>query len=192
VVPVGEPGRFDEDQGLVDRARAGDEHAFGQLVRKYQHRALTIARALGVDPADAEDVAQDAFLRAYRGLPRFRGASTFRTWLVQVVTNTARTARRQRATRRETSADEGETSIVDTVADPGNLERATIARDQVSRALATLPDDLREAIVLRDVEGLEYREIAEALGIPIGTVESRIFRGRARLRAALTDGAPNP
>jgi len=189
---VAEPGRVDDDQAVVDRARAGDDQAFGLLVRKYQHRALTIARALGADPAEAEDVAQDAFLRAYRGLARFRGASTFRTWLVQVVTNTARTHRRQRTARRETSADEGEMPIAERLPDPANLEHATIARDRVARALAALPVDLREAVVLRDVEGLDYREIAEVLGVPIGTVESRIFRGRARLRAALTDGAQIP
>ena len=189
---MGEPGRIDDDQALVDRARAGDDHAFGQLVRTYQHRAVTIARALGIDPADAEDVAQEAFLRAYRGLPRFRGASTFRTWLVQVVTNTARTHRRQRTGRREISTDEGEYPIVETLPDPGDLERTAIARDRVARALEVLPADLREAVVLRDVEGLEYREIADALDIPIGTVESRIFRGRARLRAALMEGALNP
>ena len=184
-----EPGRVDEDEALVGRARAGDQHAFGQLVRKYQHRAVTIAVALGIDRADAEDVAQEAFLRAFRGLPRFRGASSFKTWFVQVVTNTARTHRRRRALRRESSADAGEVSIMDTRAAPGDLERATIASDSVARALARLPVELREAVVLRDVEGLDYREIADALDIPIGTVESRIFRGRARLRAALVEGA---
>jgi RNA polymerase sigma-70 factor (ECF subfamily) len=185
---VAEPDRIDVDRTLVDRARTGDDQAFDQLVRRYQHRVVTIARALGVEAAEVEDVAQEAFLRVYRGLAGFRGASTFRTWLVQVVTNTARTHRRQRASRRETSTDEGEMSFVETLADPGNLEHATIARDRLARALAALSPDLREAVVLRDVEGLEYREIAEVLHVPIGTVESRIFRGRARLRAALLEG----
>jgi RNA polymerase sigma-70 factor (ECF subfamily) len=186
---VGDAGR-DEDAVLVARAQSGDEQAFAQLVRKYQHRAVTIARALVPHPADAEDVAQEAFLRAFRGLARFRGASTFRTWLVQIVTNTARSHRRRHVGRHETSADAADVSFFETMAAPGTVEGAAIARDRVARALAYLPRDLREAVVLRDIEGLDYREIADALGVPIGTVESRIFRGRARLRAALAGSAP--
>ncbi len=178
-------GPLDEDRDLVDRARAGDARAFEDLVRRHQQRVVRLARAFVPEPADAEDVAQEAFLRVYRGLARFRGASTFRTWLQQVVVNAARTHRRATLTRRARFGADADSASTD-VPGPDRVEPALIARDRVERALNTLPQDLREAVVLRDVEGLDYREIAELLGVPMGTVESRIFRGRQRLRAAMT------
>jgi RNA polymerase sigma-70 factor (ECF subfamily) len=175
----------DDDQPLVERARRGDALAFERLVQKYQDRAVNCAAAALGGRADAEDVAQEAFVRAYRALGRFRGASTFKTWFYQIVVNTARTHRGRAAARREDREDERDRldarpSVVD-------LERDVIARDRLDRALAALPADLREAVVLRDVVGFEYREIAILLAIPMGTVESRIFRARARLRALLTE-----
>jgi RNA polymerase sigma-70 factor (ECF subfamily) len=182
-----DPGRVDEDASLVERARGGDADAFGQLVLKYQHRVVNFAAALlsGM-PAEAEDVAQDAFVRAYRGLSRFHGASTFRTWLYQIVVNVARTQRSRRIARRE-QPDDPEMPLLESRPSGEDVEERVIDRDRLDRALAGLSDELREAVLLRDVEGLDYREIAVALGVPIGTVESRIFRGRARLRAALTE-----
>ena len=182
----GAPGT-DPDRALVDRARRGDIGAFETLVRTHQHRAVNFARALMSDAADAEDVAQDAFLRAYRGLRSFRGTSSFKTWLYQIVTNTARTHLARRRNRGDRGG--GDTTAASEAtrepAAPDDVERDAIARDEIDRALATLPAEQREAVVLRDVEGLEYAEIAAALGVPIGTVESRLFRGRARLRSAL-------
>jgi RNA polymerase sigma-70 factor (ECF subfamily) len=182
------PAEPDRDQALVQRARRGETAAFGALVREHQHRVVNFIRAMVSDHADAEDLAQETFLRAYRALGRFRGDSTFKTWLYQIAANAARTHLARRRDRPERAAG-------DAAATPGafgdpdtgeNVEAAVIHRDAIDRALATLPEELREAVVLRDVEGLEYREIADALGVPLGTVESRIFRGRARLRAALT------
>lgn len=181
---------MDPDRDLVDRAQAGDLEAFGQLVQKYQHRVVNFVSAL-LPGGDAEDVAQDAFIRAFRGLARFRGASTFKTWLYQIVTNVAHTERERRRTRftREAqpaaASDDGPGDL-DALPGPGDLAGSVVARDRIDRALAALPAELRETVVLRDVEGFEYREIAQALDIPIGTVESRIFRARERLRAALS------
>lgn len=178
----------DSDQELIDRARRGDQEAIRLLVERYQRRVIGLVWGLLGNRADAEDVAQDTFLRAFKALGSFRGQSAFRSWLFQIAINAARTARRTREGRHEDSA--GGTMEMDATAGPDSLERAVVARDRVRRAMATLPSDLREAVILRDVNGLDYREIAQVLGIPMGTVESRIFRGRARLRQALTDPDP--
>jgi RNA polymerase sigma-70 factor (ECF subfamily) len=173
----------DSDQTLVDRAKRGDQDGIRLLVDRYERRVIALAWGLLGNRQDAEDVAQEAFLRAFRSIGSFRGQSAFRTWLFQIAINAARTYRRTREGRRE--GVKGGAMEFDTTPGPESLERALIARDRVRRALATLPSDLREAVVLRDVNGLDYREIAQALGIPMGTVESRIFRGRARLKHAL-------
>jgi RNA polymerase sigma-70 factor (ECF subfamily) len=173
----------DSDQALVDRARQGDQESIRLLVEKYERRVIGLAWGLLGSRQDAEDVAQEAFLRAFRGIGAFRGQSSFRTWLFQIAINAARTYRRTREGRHEDAR--GGAMDFDATPAAGSLERAVIARDRVRRALATLPAELREAVVLRDVNGLDYREIAEALDVPMGTVESRIFRGRARLKQAL-------
>lgn len=185
--PAGPP---DPDAPLVERARRGETEAFESLVRAYQHRVVNFARAMVSDAADAEDVAQDAFVRAYRGLRGFRGGSAFKTWLYQIVANTARThlARRRHRPERPVGSLSDGTEDVPEPRSREDLETAVVQRDAIDRALAALPVELREAVVLRDVEGLEYRDIAEALGVPMGTVESRIFRARARLRDALRRG----
>jgi len=178
----------DDDLDLVAKARAGDLDAFGTLVTRHQHRLVRFVRVMMSSAPDrdaAEDVAQEAFLRAYRALGQFRGQSTFRTWLYQIATNVARTHSAKRRDRKETQ--EPETQYERDRPSGENIERRVIAHDQLRQALQELPDDWREAVVLRDIEGLEYKEIAELLKIPIGTVESRIFRGRQRLKAALLD-----
>lgn len=186
----GTPARRDDDRAEVERAARGDLDAFGVLVGRYQHRVVHFARSLA-GHAEAEDIAQEAFLRAYHGLAGFRGASTFKTWLYRIVVNTARTHRARRPAEAGSPAGGGDPApLIDRAAAPGDLERAVIDRDRIDRALGALPPELREAVVLRDVEGLDYREIAAALGVPLGTVESRIFRGRARLRQVLLDPAP--
>ena len=189
MVPPAQPpdaGGPDPDEPLVARAKRGDEDAVRLLVERYQRRVIGLVWGLLGDRVEAEDVAQEAFLRSFRSLRTFKGQSRFRTWLFQIALNAARTHRRTLARQQEDAV--GGSIDLDTTAGGGSLEQAIIARDRVRRALATLPSDLREAVVLRDVNGLDYREIAEALGIPIGTVESRIFRGRARLRQALEPG----
>jgi len=178
----------DDDLDLVGRARQGDQDAFGALVNRHQHRLVRFVRLMmssAPDREGAEDVAQEAFLRAYRSLGQFRGQSTFRTWLYQIATNVARTHSSRRRDRQEVQ--EPETAHANERPSGENIERRVIAQDQLRRALDALPGDWREALVLRDIEGLEYREIADLLKIPMGTVESRIFRGRQRLKAVLME-----
>lgn len=182
------PAPGDADAAAVARIRHGDLDAFDELVRRYEHRIVNYIGSITSRSVDAEDVAQEVFLRAYRGLRTFRGQSSFKTWLYQIATNTARTHAQKSGRRRE--------DAVGTLGDEGpeghpparsseDLEGTLILRDRIDRALAQLPEDQRQAVVLRDAEGLEYKEISELLRIPMGTVESRIFRARARLRELL-------
>ncbi len=179
----------DPDRTLVDEAIAGSHGAFETLVRRYQTRVVNFALAIVRDTGEAEDVAQETFLRAHRSLGRFRGESSFKTWIYTIAANTARTAmarrgRRQRVGDQSLDADEtrGADQVPAVAPDP---EALLVTRDAIDRALATLPEELRLAVVLRDVEGLDYTEIARVTGAPIGTVESRIFRARRKLRTLL-------
>ncbi|TAK18814.1 MAG: sigma-70 family RNA polymerase sigma factor [Acidobacteria bacterium] len=181
---------MDADRDLVTAAAAGDLDAFESLVQRHQTRLVGYLRGLTNADADAEDLAQEAFLRAYRSLKGFRGTSSFRTWLYQIATNLFRNwleKRRNQAPIHAGSIDEPAPGKDEAVEPPGELapEDRHIQRDAIDRALAALPADQREAVLLRDVEGFDYREIAEQLGVPLGTVESRIFRGRARLKELL-------
>jgi RNA polymerase sigma-70 factor (ECF subfamily) len=179
----------DADRALVEAAAGGDRDAFDELVRRHESAILGLCRALSGGSADAEDLAQEVFVRAWKSLRTFRGDSAFRTWLHRVAVNVARThhasrGKIKRLFRPASPRDEDPPVAVEPI--DARLAR----RDIVERALATLPDDLREAITLRDLQGLDYREIATVLDVPIGTVESRIFRARQRLRpllAALLD-----
>ncbi len=180
----------DPDRALVNAAAAGDRDAFEALVRRHQTRIVNYAMAIVRDPAEAEDVAQETFIRAYRSLARFRGDSSFKTWLYTIATNTARTGlerrgRRGRIEDRSLDDETGPLAAADVPAGDPDAETTLLRRQTIDRALATLPPDLRAAVVLRDVEGLDYKEIAAATGAPIGTVESRIFRARRRLRPLL-------
>ena len=179
---------MDADRALVEAAAEGSREAFDELVRRYQTPVLNLVRVLS-GRADAEDLAQEAFVRAWRGLSGFRGDSTFRTWLYRVTINVVQSHRgrmaRLRALFAAGPAGEDSDDPIESAPDPGDLERRVLDRDAIDRALATLPADLRLAVVLRDVEGLDYRAIAEVTGAPIGTVESRIFRARQRLRKEL-------
>lgn len=178
----------DPDADAVGRATRGDTDAFDELVRRYQHRIVNFVRTQVFRSVEPEDVAQEVFLRAFRGLKTFRGQSSFKTWLYQIATNTARTHLERQGRRKEDAAgrleDEGPDSPPPARSGE-DLERDVVLRDRIDRALAALPEDQRRIVVLRDVEGFEYKEIAELLSIPIGTVESRIFRARAKLRDLL-------
>jgi RNA polymerase sigma-70 factor, ECF subfamily len=178
-----------DDADLVRAAAGGDRQAFDELVRRHQRAIVNLARAMTGGSPDAEDLAQDAFIRAWKGLARFRGDSTFRTWLHGIALNVIRTHRGRLARLREmflTRAD-GDRDPIETAAADDSFEETLVVRQQIDRALARLAPELREAVVLRDIQGLDYKEIAALLSIPIGTVESRIFRARQRLRPLLRE-----
>jgi RNA polymerase sigma-70 factor (ECF subfamily) len=173
----------DQDEALVALAQRGEEHAFEALVVKYQRRiARHVARYVR-RAVDVEDVVQETFIRAYRGLASFRGQSTFYTWLYRIATNAA-----LNAVRREPmpvgvaeDADEGAFAFEPGNSDAENPERTLMASqiaDAVQRALARLKPELAEPLMLYEVEGKTYLQIAEMLGVPIGTVRTRIFRAR--------------
>lgn len=187
------PVMSDPDWPLVEGAAAGDREAFTALVERHQSRVLNLAMTLGVREADAEDVAQDVFIRVYRSIGRFRGEARFRTWLYQVTLNAVRSYRASRTARGEVepTAPEREDAPEPAANDP--IDDRLADRQAIDRALGQLPAEWREAVTLRDVEGLSYREIADLTGAPIGTVESRIFRARQQLRvelAPLIEGRP--
>ncbi len=175
----------DNDQQLVERVQKGDKAAFDLLVRKYQHRVLKLVSRFVNDAAEAEDVAQEAFLKAYRALPAFRGDSAFYTWLYRIAINTAKNtlvSNRRRPIDFDLDLQDPEQHDRQALLKDADTPEGVLLTDEirgvVERALEQLPDDLRTAIVLRELEGLSYEEIAEAMDCPVGTVRSRIFRAR--------------
>jgi RNA polymerase sigma-70 factor, ECF subfamily len=176
----------DIDQAIVERVQRGDKRAFDLLVTKYQRKIFRLLSRLIRDPGEIEDVAQEAFIKAYRALPNFRGDSAFYTWLYRIAINTAKNhlvAQGRRApTSTPTEVEDAENfDDADGLRDVNTPDAVMMSRqvgDAVNRAIDRLPDDLRTAIVLRELEGLSYEEIAESMNCPIGTVRSRIFRAR--------------
>lgn len=175
----------ENDQQLVQRVQKGDKSAFDLLVLKYQHRVLKLVGRFVSDAAEAEDVAQEAFIKAYRALPAFRGDSAFYTWLYRIAINTAKNALVSNRRRpvdfdldlQDPDQYERHARLKEADTPEGVLLTDEI-RGVVEHALEQLPEDLRTAIVLRELEGLSYEEIAEAMDCPVGTVRSRIFRAR--------------
>ena len=175
----------DIDQALVERVQQGDSRAFDMLVQKYQTRIAKLIARFVRNPADVQDVAQEAFIKAYRALPNFRGDSAFYTWLYRIAINTAKN--HLVAAGRKNPSYAVDVQEVEKY-DPGQWlkEYATPEREMladeiqqtVSAAMEALPTDLREAISLREIEGLSYEDIAAVMDCPIGTVRSRIFRAR--------------
>lgn len=173
------------DQELVVRVQKGDKSAFDLLVRKYQHRIAKLVSRYVSDRSEVEDVAQEAFIKAYRAIKGFRGDSAFYTWLYRIAINTAKNYLVSQGRRPPTSdvdAQEAEsieaaTNLRDVTTPERHLLAEEIART-VERVIAALPEDLRTAITLREIDGLSYEEIAAVMDCPIGTVRSRIFRAR--------------
>jgi RNA polymerase sigma-70 factor, ECF subfamily len=175
----------DSDQQLVERVQAGDKTAFDVLVRKYQHRVLKLVSRFVSDAAEAEDVAQEAFIKAYRALASFRGDSAFYTWLYRIAINTAKNtlvSNRRRPVDFDLDLQDPEQYDRHARLKEGDTPEGVLLTEEirsvVEKAMEQLPEDLRTAIVLRELEGLSYEEIAEAMDCPVGTVRSRIFRAR--------------
>ena len=195
-------GEREADLLLVERVQAGDREAFGLLVSKYQRKLLRLVMRLVRDTAEAEDVTQEAFIKAYRALPNFRGESAFYTWLYRIGINTAKNWLVAHGRRMPTVSDisDDDTEGIEEgvlLRDDETPDRVLMSRqigETVNAAMEALPEDLRTAISLREIEGMSYEEIAQVMDCPIGTVRSRIFRAReaiaARLRPLL-DTAPD-
>jgi len=176
------------DQQLLDRVFKGDKHAFDLLVLRYQHRILGLIGRFINDPAEVEDVAQEAFIKAYRALPKFRGDSQFYTWLYRIAINTAKNylvARGRRPPATDVDVEDAEfmehnTALTDIESPEASQERDDLQR-VINEAIEDLPEDLRTAFTLREFSGLSYEEITEIMDCPVGTVRSRIFRAREAL-----------
>ena len=173
------------DQVLVERVQAGDKRAFDLLVIKYQSRIINVISRYLRDPVEAMDLAQEAFIKAYRALPNFRGESAFYTWLYRIAINTAKNylvAQSRRPPGSDIEATDAEQfegpSALKETATPENMLLRDEIQQAIFSAIEALPDDLRTAITLRELEDMSYEEIAESMDCPIGTVRSRIFRAR--------------
>ena len=181
------------DQLLVERAQRGDKHAFELLVTKYQRKLIRLLSRFIRDSSEVEDVAQEAFIKAYRALPNFRGDSAFYTWLYRIGINTAKNYLVAMGRRAPTSTgmdaeeaeDLGESELLQDVNTPENQMMSRQVAETVNQTLETLPEELRTAITLREMEGLSYEEIASVMNCPIGTVRSRIFRAREAISVQL-------
>ena len=184
------------DLSLVRRVQSGDKGAFDALVRKYQHKLVKLVMRYVRNPAEAEDIAQEAFIKAYRALPQFRGDSAFYTWLYRIAINTAKNA----VVSRDRSPIEYNIDRNDATEEPYDMQgrmkdsetpEGLVLTDEirstVNAAIEALPEDLKTAIVLRELDGLSYEEIAAAMDCPVGTVRSRIFRAREAIDRRLRE-----
>jgi RNA polymerase sigma-70 factor (ECF subfamily) len=183
----------DVDQQLVERAQRGDKRAFGLLVEKYHRKLARLVSRLVRDPGEVEDVTQEAFVKAYRALPSFRGESAFYTWLYRIGVNTAKNylvaAGRRAPTSTDVDAGEAESlDGGDLLRDINTPESVLLSKEiagTVNGAIEALPEELRSAIQLRELEGMSYEEIAKLMDCPVGTVRSRIFRAREAIAERL-------
>jgi RNA polymerase sigma-70 factor (ECF subfamily) len=178
-------GEAKVDQMLVERVQKGEKAAFDLLIRKYQHRIVSLVTRYVSDPVEAQDVAQEAFIKAYRALGKFRGDSAFYTWLYRIAINTAKNwlvARNRRPPASDIDAMDAEQYDMDSRLKERGTPENELLRAEIEKtvydAIAVLPEDLRTAIMLREMEGMSYDDIATTMDCPIGTVRSRIFRAR--------------
>ncbi len=191
--PAGHESGASSDLLLVQRVQKGEKGAFDLLVRKYQHKIFALVSRFVRNPQEAEDVAQEAFLKAYRALPNFRGESAFYTWLYRIAVNTAKNhlvaQSRQVVLADVDSEDAEQFAGADGLREYDTPEGLLLGRElaeHIDAALSALPEDLRMAVTLREFEGLSYDEIAQAMDCPVGTVRSRIFRAREAIGKALS------
>ncbi len=191
-------GENELDRALVERVQNGDKRAFDLLVRKYQHKVIALVSRYVRSHAECEDIAQESFIRAWRALGSFRGDSAFYTWLYKIAVNTAKNHLVAMGRRPPTDDVDAEDAVfmagAERMQDSATPEREMMRQEieqSVFSTVQALPEELRTAITLREVDGLSYDEIAEAMGCPIGTVRSRIFRAREaideKLRPLLSD-----
>ena len=173
------------DKELVKRVQKGDKGAFDLLVLKYEHKIVNLVMRYVRDPETALDISQEAFIKAYRALPRFRGDSAFYTWLYRIAVNTAKNhlaAQRRRPMDIELDLQDPEQyglhAKLKETDTPESVALSHELQETLERAIQALPDDLRTAIVLRELDGMSYEEIAQTMDCPVGTVRSRIFRAR--------------
>ena len=184
----------DDDREAVRKVQAGDTEAFEPLVEKYKRKVFRLAYQVLRDQEEALDVAQEAFVKAFRALPAFKGDSAFYTWLFRITMNVALDRKRQRATRakslgaEDVPPEEWERTAASTDPDPEDVATGVERRERIRKGLDSLSEHHRTIIILSDIEGLQYREIAEVLGIPMGTVMSRLHHARKRLREVLGPG----
>jgi RNA polymerase sigma-70 factor (ECF subfamily) len=185
-------GETRTDEALIARVQRGEKAAFDVLVLRYQHRIVKLVGRYVRNPSDALDVAQDVFIKAYRALGNFRGESAFYTWLYRIAINTAKNhlaARGRRPKEVDLTGPDGEPLAIDDLqADDETPEKVMLVAEikaTILRTMAALPEDLRTAITLREIDGMSYEDIATAMDCPIGTVRSRIFRAREALDAQL-------
>lgn len=173
---------------LLERHRHGDEQAFGEIYTQFESMVYNLALRMSGNPADAEDISQETFLRAYRHLKKFKGRSSLKTWIFRIALNCSNTRLRRRGKRIARHVDDAESELERAPDDGRSPEETAVAADlsaAVRSGLDHLPLHYREAVLLRDFEDLNYAEIAEVLGVRIGTVRSRIARGRDLLRKQL-------
>jgi RNA polymerase sigma-70 factor (ECF subfamily) len=184
------------DRGLVERAQQGDREAFRQLVQRHQRRAFAVAIGMVRDENDAREIVQEAFLRVYRSLDRFQGGSSFFTWLYRIVTNLSIDLMRKPARREKELLDNPSISEEDEVfpfisridgADPIDVMRRREIASRIQQALDALPPYHRSVILMREVEGMSYQEMADAMEVSKGTIMSRLFHARQKLQRALVD-----
>lgn len=194
---AGERPAPNADESLLLRARAGDADAFSELVLRYQDRVFNTLHRICHSDADAADLAQAAFLKAWQSLARFEAKSSFFTWLYRIAVNLALSDRRGRARRRlrlvsELDNGNGSPSALEPPADDDAARALDLGdlKQRIADALDELDDEFKTVVILKDIDGLDYAQIVEILDLPLGTVKSRLHRGRLRLREILGDASP--